>query len=80
MTPKEKAIEIHNKMYKNIDMDWVIAKYCALTAVDEIKTALSAFGYSGTFYDHEETRRITLTEDESPINYWEQVKEEIEKL
>ena len=64
MTPKEKAQELVEKMYRAHSgsasaITMYFAKQCALIAVDEI---LSAIGFS--------------VNDE----YWGQVKQEIEKL
>jgi len=75
MTPIEKAKEIVDKIYFDIDYDLVgmpntkkmVSKQCALIAVDEmineIKEFDDEFGFS-----------------ESRLNYWQGVKEEIEKL
>ena len=68
MTPKEKAIELHNKIL-NITYDdrdipgeptWVSTK-CALIAVDEILSVIW----------------INLDDE---VDYWAEVKQEIEKL
>ena len=68
MTPKEKAIELHNKIL-NVTFDdrdipgeptWVSTK-CALIVVDEIIKDKKAF-------------------NQISVEYWEDVKEEIEKL
>ena len=70
MTPKEKAIELHNKIL-NITFDdrdipgeptWVSTK-CALIAVDEIIEALKNNAASSASW-----------------LYYEEVKQEIEKL
>jgi uncharacterized protein YdaT len=67
MTPKEKAIELYNKMYetgfkpKSALIRTEQAKECALIAVDEI---LLNFGI----------------EDGWTYEYWQEVKKEIEKL
>ena len=73
MTPKEKAIELFDKMFepnnhymnKNIEIDKIIAKECALIAVDE----LIEFTYNYTDYNEKSTKE-----------YWQEVKHEIEKL
>jgi hypothetical protein len=73
MTPKEKAIEMFNKMYQvdNIlfikAMDKYQAKQCALIAVEEIEKAID--------FDWMEVQNL-----ESEHRYWEQVKEELRKL
>lgn len=75
-TAVEKAAELINKMYytQSSPTNWVQAKECALIAVDEILNLL----------------KIDLTRDSatdevvmyasSRILYWEEVKQEIEKL
>jgi len=69
MTPKEKAKELHRKFYLlNGESDsWDIAKQCALIAVDEI---IKANPHSNPFN----------TEVCSTMEYWQQVKQEIENL
>jgi hypothetical protein len=72
MTPKEKAEQIFNKMLiKAYEVDclggeYMIAKRCALIAVDEI---------FDLHYPAED-----LDELDDHITYWEEVKQEIEKL
>jgi hypothetical protein len=66
MTPKEKAIELVDKMlycYQG-HLDAYTAKQCALIAVDEIFEALD---------EHHWQNRLI-------INYWNEVKHELEKL
>jgi len=64
MTPKEKAKELFDKIYKLDNRAWYdVAKQCALIAVDEI---LNNDGF--TRFDQ------YLTE------YWQEVKHEIEQL
>ena len=75
MTPKEKADELINKFIPHTKVfhevlgweDYIdSAKQCALVAVDE----LIKIHYL-----------LTTTHDTSPsINYWQEVKQEIEKL
>jgi len=62
MTPKEKAIELYNKMYDFSIFD-ESAKECALIAIDEILFALK--------YDMNEPTSAS-------IRYWQEVKQEIE--
>ena len=72
MTPKEKAIELYNKMYetgfkpKSVLLRIEQAKECAIIAVDEII----------------EANPIAFDEDENCIakQWWQEVKTEIEKL
>lgn len=77
MTPKEKAKELVNKYFLEIEgadtyafnlpsMNLFIAKKCALIAVDEIKEVVRELC-------NEETIGIHMI-------YWEKVKQEIEKL
>lgn len=70
MTPKEKAQELFFNFYE-IDNDSIdfgmnkeMAKQCALIAVDEIIEAL---------HEHHWQNRLI-------IDYWQEVKQEIEKL
>jgi len=72
MTPKEKAEELIDKFRNEItsflgdNMKKINAKKCALVAVDE----LIKIHYL-----------LTTTHDTSPsINYWKDVKQELEKL
>jgi hypothetical protein len=65
MTPKEKALELWEKMYEYAIFDEA-AKQCALIAVDEILNEFPQ-GFKGNF---EERRK----------QYWQEVKQEIEKL
>lgn len=70
MTPKEKAKELLDKMMYHIKyncqptLSEMVAKQCALIAVDELIKQQSRWN-NGSFY---------------PSNYWTEVKEEIEKL
>jgi len=62
MTPKEKAIELYEKMLR---VEYPLAaKRAALIAVDEVIEAL---------HEHHWQNRLI-------INYWQEVKQEIEKL
>ena len=74
MTPKEKAYEIVEKMVitcRECDFMWN-AKQCALIAVDEI---LNSNPYKISLEGKFETEHITYD-----INFWEEVKKEIENL
>ena len=72
MTPKEKAIELYNKMYetgfkpKSVLIRIEQAKECALIAVDEILSELTEIPYGLEYLNR--------------LNYWLEVKQEIEKL
>ena len=81
MTPKEKAIELHNKIL-NITFDdrdipgeptWVSTK-CALIAVDEMINILKVFPEKDT------TSKSVVNFSISRIMYLVQVKQELEKL
>jgi hypothetical protein len=70
MTPKEKAKELVEKMiiyHSPDDKDYEAAKDCALIAVDEILDL-----------KHIVTLRRNMHEME--LEYWDEVKQEIEKL
>jgi hypothetical protein len=75
MEPEEKAIELVNNYYNSIydyvkkHKDGVLeqAKYCALIAVNNI---IASNPHSNLFN----------TEVYSTISYWQQVKQEIEKI
>jgi hypothetical protein len=70
MTPKEKAIELYNKLYNtsshphHIESRQQIAKECALIAVDEIIKSVP----------------ISPLELSHPAFYWKEVKQEIANL
>lgn len=73
MTPKEKAKELVDKFYIGrsrdnlpLTMYWSSAIGCALIAVDEVIDILSILPYGMEYLSH--------------IDYWEGVKQEIEKL
>jgi hypothetical protein len=66
MTPKEKAIELVNKYLRIYDGRVIQGKQCALIAVDEI--------LDDDVYDMSEKLF------EKRIEYWEEVKQEIERL
>ena len=65
MTPKEKAIDLVNKYLQVYDGRVSFAKRCALIAVDEI-LQMGIMAQSGEWNMAKE--------------YWQQVKQEIEKL
>ena len=72
MTPKEKAIELYNKMYetgfkpKSVLIRIEQAKECALIAVDEILSELTEIPYGLEYLNR--------------LNYWLEVKQEIENI
>jgi hypothetical protein len=73
MTPKEKAIELFNKYFNIIDNCHpltdinISAKKCALIAVDEIMQHAE-----NSYYNEDIIKGAKL--------YWQEVKQEIEKL
>ena len=74
MTPQEKAKQLANKYFKQSDLlyedlTWIQAKECALIAMDEILKAVQNLNRHDTEYIRDEH-----------IPYWEEVKQEIEKL
>ena len=78
MTPKEKALELVNKFMSYADSNHygsiASAKQCALIAVDEI------IKYHDEFMDvvrYELPSNIVAV---IPYKYWDDVKQEIEKL
>jgi len=81
MTPEEKAEELYQKFYNNygyygMPADAIIhAKQCALIAVDEILEA-TKHEYQIRFESGEWSREIGYKYSE----YWQEVKQEIEKL
>jgi hypothetical protein len=77
MTPKEKAIELTDKMFntQNSPCTWQGAKICALIALDEILNNIMFFWYNPTKDMPKDFIYFTTQK-----KYWEQVKEEIEKL
>ena len=73
MTPKEKAIELYNKMY-DYSLFEEEAKRCALIAVDEIIEATNMYQYGiNNALEHIPAKIVKHP-------YWQEVKQEIEKL
>ena len=77
MTPKEKAIEIYNKFlnpsgdtYLYGMLEHESAKECALIAVDEMISYFSRESFMMAYPE------IAISE----LQYWQEVKQEIEKL
>ena len=74
MTPKEKALELSNKYYNKIEhtisneyskVTKEITKQCALIAVEEIKEAIFWHPFESPNFE---------------LEYWQEVKQEIENL
>lgn len=79
MTPKEKAKDLYGKM--RIDLAPILAKQCALIAVDEIVKS-NSLKY---LFTEKQISSMEETSDDRWIydtfmEYWEEVKHEIEKL
>ena len=77
MTPKEKAKELIKRYYRDSDLlvedlSWIQAKECALIMVDEIIDALAEYDDRNNTYE--------LQNMDRDFNYWQEVKQEIEKL
>jgi hypothetical protein len=72
MTPKEKAKEIVYKFYGEIKY-MERAKRCALIAVDEILKV------AAPYIDKHESYYQELDDNQTQV-YWQEVKQEIEKL
>jgi formylmethanofuran dehydrogenase subunit E len=68
MTPKEKAIELVSKYYGHFTAHMSIAKKCALIAVDEI------------IADYREDYESINKDIYTIYSWWQEVKQEIEKL
>jgi hypothetical protein len=70
MTSKDKAKELFNKMYNcELDISYYAAKQCALIALEEILIEIRKI-YD--IYTEENIIKI--------YQYWQEVKQEIEKL
>lgn len=73
MTPKEKAEELIRKYYRwglhkdGQSLSWLESKECALIAVDEILEEFDHIPFDDEYGTHK-------------MKYWQQVKQEIEKL
>ena len=72
MTPKEKANLLYNKMVVDFGIDHWQIKQCALVAVDEI--------LSNNCGSHTDEMNATNSEIYCDEYFWEEVKQEIEKL
>ena len=76
MTPKEKAKELIKKYWNGINdieldsISWNQCKQCALICVNDIIISLTQYGK----YSNE------LQNMDRELNYWDEVKQEIEKL
>lgn len=84
MTAKEKAEELFNKIYYSADedgfhsMNKYRAKQCTLKAVDEI---IRLANRSDLFKMRSKSQHMEKSPvDETYVEYWDEVKTEIEKL
>ena len=78
MTPKQKAEELFDKMSTNNGDEhhhctYYVAKQCALIAVDEILISVYKINFYEYPYDYS-------MEDRKHLEYWQEVKQEIENL
>ena len=76
MTPKEKAKELVDRYKEQMIENEAYfvnsgARHCALIAIDEIEEALTDYGRGDS---------LQLQNMDSEFRFWEQVKQEIEKL
>jgi hypothetical protein len=79
MTPKEKARQLFKKYsllsWKGKEFEFEYYKQCALIAVDEIIIAVTKQHNDMTW-----SERKQVMDRNIGVNYWKQVKQEIEKL
>jgi len=68
MTPKEKAQQLYNKFYK-IPLYIKTVKQCCHVAVDEILPIVE--GYEDA---------LSASQQSDELQYWQEVKQEIDKL
>ena len=75
MTAKEKAVDLVDKYFRachkssDFELSWKVCKQCALIAVDEVINSMEGKepNYLEKTYWH-------------PLDYWQQVKDELTKL
>jgi hypothetical protein len=65
-------LTLHLNVNNNSKQMWEYAKVCALITVEEVIKARPYYFYPN--------RKVTRIEDHSMIEYWQEVKAEIEKL
>lgn len=85
MTPKEKASELVNKMWiyplPNFNGSLEYAKQCAIIALDEIIKSQPRYPNDVDWDDVGATHQYYYeAQHEEALNYWQEVKQEIEKL
>lgn len=85
MNPKKKAEELVEKYQKikhsvSNHMQSKRSVQCSIIAVDEIIAAFNNFGYIGAMYNDFETGRIVTTDEILPETFWNEVKNELNKM
>lgn len=87
MTPKEKADELCKKMLYQIEWNAQpstvkgVTKQCALIAVDEIINSEPRYPFNVDWDDCGATHQYYYkAQMEEALNYWQQVKQEIQNL
>ena len=81
MTPKQKANSIYDKMVVDFTIDKEQSKLCALVAVQEIIQSEPSYPSNVDWDDCGGTHQYYYeAQREEAIKYWEQVKQEIEKI
>ena len=81
MTPKEKAFSLYFKFIRDVIADDQKAKQCAIIALDEIIKSEPRYPNDVDWDDVGATHQYYYeAQHEEALNYWQQVKQEIEKL
>lgn len=81
MTPKAKAFSLYFKFIRDVIADDEKAKQCAIIAVDEIIESGPRYPNDVDWDDVGATHQYYYeAQHEEALNYWKQVKQEIEKL
>ena len=81
MTPKEKAFSLYFKFIRDVIADDQKAKQCALIALDEIIKSEPRYPNDVDWDDVGATHQYYYeAQREEALNYWQEVKQEIEKL
>lgn len=81
MTPKEKAFSLYFKFIRDVIADDQKAKQCAIIALDEIIKSEPRYPNDVDWDDVGATHQYYYeAQREEALNYWKQVKQEIEKL
>ena len=81
MTPKEKAFSLYFKFIRDVIADDQKAKQCAIIAVDDIIESGPRYPNDVDWDDVGATHQYYYeAQHEEALNYWKQVKQEIELL